>query len=229
MQKDEQVKANTSTFEGLREYCWVNGTIMWNMHCEFEKHLEEKAQKVLKEFREKSSITEEAASAYLHYISVQLTSQARYAFLPRFLSFFEGVMKNICKLSNPEEYKKVDRRKWLKTHEEFLRGQGVNLDALKDDLLTMEKLIVIRDCIVHADGDVESCRKPEIVKGAVKAIAKEHMKSGIAKAEVICVREDGNLIALDRQVIPTARIATNHILMLLFKHFDCPLGWERFF
>ncbi|MEM8944803.1 MAG: hypothetical protein AAGD11_06430 [Planctomycetota bacterium] len=211
MEENNHIQPNTSSFEGLREYYQLSSAIVWNMHCEFEEHLEEKAQKVLEQYQDEKSITAEVAALELHYIQQQLTTQARYAFLPRFLSLFEGVMKNVCMLADEKKYTNVDQRNWFKTHQQFLETQGVEFYTVDGDLQTIKHLIRIRDCIVHADGNIQMCKKSVAVCQAIEAT------EGFERFPI------DDKVALTDQALPTASISISHVMQLLFRHFKCPL------
>ncbi|NOZ40536.1 MAG: hypothetical protein GXP24_09955 [Planctomycetes bacterium] len=215
MTANNEVPVNTITFSGLREYYHLNSLIVWNMHCEFEEHLDAKANRILKEYQEDNPKQLEVWSSELHYIQVQMRTQLRYALLPRFLSLFEGVLKSICKISDPISYEKVRQQGWLKTHKKFLKDQDVELDDAIEDFATMRHLITIRDCITHANGEINRCKNPVPVKEAIESI-------GTAG-----VFEKDGVIFLGDQVIPTTSIAMSNIFVKLFSHFEHPLDWAR--
>lgn len=94
-------------------------------------------------------------------------------------------------LVDADSYRAVDRQSWLKSHMKFLNNYGVATCQIRNELQDIRQLIVVRDCITHANGEIALSKRPCKVSKATKAI------EGAGEFA------DG-YISLDDQVIPLA-------------------------
>jgi hypothetical protein len=206
---------STETIQELREYYHVASLVLRRTHLDFEKHLEEKAEEIYESLQAEDKREILTGSHDLHHIQVQAKTTLRYAFLPRYLGLLERMVKGICKAASPSEYQNIDQRGWLKSHTKFLRTIGVSFDGLEDRIKLVRNLIHIRDCIVHANGEIEACTKPQQVRKAIESV------------ETAEVFPDG-FVFLGDHVISKAQTAMSRIMKRLFEHFECPLDLRRF-
>ncbi|MCG8450695.1 MAG: hypothetical protein MI725_14085 [Pirellulales bacterium] len=216
MIESPQVPINTTSFEGLREYYHLRSLILWNTYHELGSRLEERVQSIIDRYQEDDPQLAQILSKELHYVRIQLSTEMRYALLPRFLSLLEKVIKRLCEIVDPESYSCVRQQKWLKNHLDFLNDKDVHLDEIEKDVKALYQLIKIRDCIIHANGEIDACKNPEEVRKAIAAI------------DTATELKDG-LVFLGDQVIPTAQDVMSNILVKFFDHFGYPLNWTRWY
>lgn len=205
---------HTSSFQGIREYYYVYGVIIWNTSCELEEHLNERVQSILDKLDEFDKSEVSRASVELHYLQVQTANTFRCAMLPRFLGLMERIVKGMCRIVDSGVSKALDQRDWIRSHFSFLEGQGVDLTSIRYQIEILKELSTLRNCIVHANGEINACKSPEKVKQTIRKIeTAEESKDGF--------------VMLGDQVIPIAQIANSEILRYLFNHFGAPLDWRR--
>jgi len=210
---------DTSTMPGLREYYHVSSLMLWSTYCEFENHLDKRAQEIVCQYQKESKNNADPSQhlpSTLHYIQVQLATQLRYALLPRFLGVLERMMKAMCKINCPEDKVTKGKGSWLERHVKLLEKNGVSFVDVQDDIENTKNLIIIRNCIVHANGEIEACKDSEAVTKAIKALGEND--AGIFSE---------GFLSLGDQVIPTAQIAMSNIMVELFKHYKFPLSRSR--
>ena len=96
---------------------------------------------------------------------------------------------------------------------QILKAHGVDLQPIEKELETLRHLIALRDCVVHANGEIAACTDQNRIRLAIAAIdTAESMSDGF--------------LYLGDQVIPEAQICKDRILRHLFSHFDYPLSWS---
>jgi hypothetical protein len=204
----------TSTLEGLREYHYLVSEMLWKTYCGFLEHLHSRLREILDTYNERSEKGKQAAGFELHEVEVQYTMMLNYAMLPRFLGVFEREVKAICKIADPVAYSSIRQNAWLKNHRQFLKDQGVDLKSVDHRFDAVQNLVILRDCIIHANGEVAACKHPKQVLLA------------ITQVETAELFKDGFLWVGD-QVIPNAQITISTILRHLFEHFGYPLSWAK--
>lgn len=127
----------------------------------------------------------------------------RYTMLVGLCSFLEEALKEITERLVDDYQVKInaeERGNWLKKHISVLSTQaGVNMVAIQSDLDTFDNLIALRNCIVHAWGNVNKARNPTAVREAAKRI------------ETAEISKDSFLVLGD-QVVPEAIIAAENIV-----------------
>jgi len=206
---------NTSTFDGLREHYHIATLILARANGEFESHLETQAQAILVQY-EHGQVIPRSDVITLHEIEVQYAMMLRYAMLPRFIGLLERMIKGLCKVADPHVYKSIDQREWLKTHLSFLEIKGIDLSPIHRDIDALGHLIALRDCVVHANGEIALCKSPARVEAAINAIDTARQLN------------DGFLYLGD-QVIPTAKSIMSGMLLYLFHALGHPLDTSRYF
>lgn len=207
---------DTSTFQGLREYYHVHSLIVWRVFCELEEHIDERAQRIVDELDENDQRSVRRASFDLHYLQVQMANTMRYAMLPRFLGLLERVIKGLCRITDSISYESVDKRSWFNSHIEFLNNRDADLSPIQSAIDKIRHINTLRNCIVHANGEISQCKNPGLVRESIEKIdsAGEY--------------QDGFLVLGD-QVIPEAQSANSEVLMHLFTISGFPLDRGRWY
>jgi hypothetical protein len=206
---------NIDTFDGLREHYHITTLILARANSEFESHLEAKAQAIFAQYEQGETISR-SDTVTLHEVEVQYAMMLRYAMLPRFLGLLERMIKGLCKVVDPVAYETVKQREWLEEHLRFLELKGIDLSPIQKDADVLRHLISLRDCIVHANGEIALCRYPGRVHAAINAI------------DTARPLNDGFLYLGD-QVIPTAKSLLSGMLLYLFYSLGHPLDTTRYF
>jgi hypothetical protein len=182
---------------------------------EFECHLEEQAENVLNKYAENERLSRSDTIA-LHEVELQFATMLRYAMLPRFLGLLERTVKGLCMLADSEAYRSVGQHNWLEAHQRFLKERGIDLSPIQEEFESLKYLIALRDCIIHANGEIAMCKYPARVQAAIREI------------DTARQLEDG-LLFLGDQVIPSAKSTMSGILLYLFDAFGHRLDVRRYF
>ena len=210
-----QTDFDTKTIQGLREYYHRASLVLWNSNCLFERHIEELTTQCMEQFQEPSEVNETVLNQEWHRLNFQTTSVLRYAMLPRFVGLTEYIVKAICRIADADACRALAHRSWFKEHIRLLTKLGVPLDGIADELENFKHLEVLRNCVVHANGDIDACKDPNRVANAIDAIdTADRFRDGF--------------VWLGDQVIPTAQLALGRIAERLFQHFGYPLDIRRF-
>jgi hypothetical protein len=141
-----------------------------------------------------------AAVTYLSHIEDVVANTFRYSMLIAACTFLEEAVKAICGLS-VTGYEKMAARSgrgtWLEKHRRLLAAEpSVDLAAIADELARMEEFIQVRNCIVHAWGNVQRCRNSQALERIVECVGKSAEEDdtlphfALSADGFICVEDD---------------------------------------
>jgi len=131
----------------------------------------------------------------------------RYTMVVGVCSFLEEAIKRITKRLVADYDAKIKAQRggnWLSKHMRVLSHHaGLKIECLKGELDKFDDLIRLRNCIVHAWGNVAGARDPATVQTAVQRI------------ETAEISKDGYLVLGD-QVVPEAICTAENIADAIF-------------
>lgn len=153
-----------------------------------------------------SLIDDESVGQRLHFAEYRLASSLRNMLLVAALSFLEGALRLIGEERAPDFGTHVDeylRRSkgalWRARVHVVIEARGLADKVLSDTISHLDRLWLVRNCIVHAEGNVLSSRSPEVVGRA------------LVDGSLGSVSKDG-FVFLDDQAIPDALTSIDRVL-----------------
>jgi len=104
----------------------------------------------------------------------------------------EEVLKDITKLCVPNNYEeeiKSENGSWLKRHLSVLK-KSKGIDVNQDDVTFLQHFIDLRNCVVHAGGNINKSRYGDGIKEAVSSLQEYGRSHG---SYMLSTYEDGYL------------------------------------
>jgi len=152
---------------------------------------------------------EDICRKYFCHIDYALRNTFRYCMLIAYCSFLEESVKLLCERSVADYSAKLNairRGTWLSKHRQLLRRHtALDLAAMAEDLDTMEDFVAVRNCIVHAWGNLDKCRN----KARLREIVEK-------RRDLLATTEDGFLV-VERDAVSTASVTSRKLVNKLLK------------
>lgn len=209
---------DATTFKELKERCYWSARILRDFFCDLEDEANDRIQRILNPSDPDSRVNSTQALAILRHIEMEYQLELRYAILPRVMGLLERTTKQICRLEYPVESQSIQQSGWLKSCMQLLKRKGFNTTSIQRELNLCHDLIVLRNCVTHADGEVSATGNPARVRLAINNLAKLDATKETRELD------DGYLF-LGGDVISTAMQTVLDILRLVLKHFGHDLGY----
>lgn len=142
---------------------------MWNVYLNFNEQLDSEFSKTWQAFCEDKN--EQQYKDYLHEIEFPYRNILNGSMLTSFCSLTEHVIANITKTHVPDYENKLRKKKrnWLIKNIKLLNEQKFNIDQNSEDIEFFCHYIEIRNCIVHAGGNISNSKRTQL-KNAIEAI-----------------------------------------------------------
>jgi len=190
----------------LIEYLSKKLHSIYEIYADFENNLTNTKTNLIK-----SALSEkDIGQAYyrLEYIEGNLFRQAMLIMV---CSYLEEAMNLIGEETISDYATKINRKTgedWFKKRKRLFNEVGFSFKGIEEECDRINDLRVIRNCIVHAGGNITKYRYPKQVEAAVERL-KERDKDKNMKLVEICADK---FLYLGDNVIATAIIASEEII-----------------
>lgn len=133
-------------------------------------HIEEEKRRLL-DFEAKDDEGERAIVLGLHRLDCMVGQTFRYSMLIAYCTFCEEALRVISQAIAPSyeaDLQNHQRGNWLQKHCRLLDAHGIDLSQRQTQVTDLLDAVPIRNCIVHAWGDLTQARHRKHIEEIVK-------------------------------------------------------------